>query len=261
MSDLRQSERLTAGERMTAAFLRWAPWLAFFIVALPLPAYFLLRYFAATEEQAVYMLLTLSSLAAGSIAGLVVALVFLFYRMRWLKRLRDRLAADGVTAGELFWFKSELTSAERRTLAQMKSRHPLLADAYGETLAARVTAARVLASSRREAVAVEGRLLRASRLQDSGSAALLKDLQDDRTRLERVTRQASEQSAGFETRLQMIEALASRDASESEIERALLRLNTAHEYEPLALTNAQMERAARTEVEDDLQGTESATND
>ncbi|MCA1591536.1 MAG: hypothetical protein LC754_02570 [Acidobacteria bacterium] len=260
MSNMHQSNKLTASERMTATLLRYAPWLAFFLVALPLPVYFLLRYFTATEEQGVYMLLTLTTLAAGSIAGLIVALFFLFYRMRWLKRLRDRLASDGVTADELSWFTSELTTAERRTLKQMERHNLLLADAYRETLAARITASRVLVSSRRESVAVESRLRRASQFQSQGSVSLLKELQDDRARLERITRQASEQRAEIETRLQLIEALASRDASEAETERALLRLGTAREYEPLGLTATQLEREAHARDEEDPRQPDSPPN-
>ncbi len=243
---------------MTATLLRLAPWLGFLFVALPLPFYFLLRYFTATEEQGVYMLLTLTSLAAGSIAGLIVALFFVFYRMRWLKKLRNRLAADGVTADELSWFMPELTAAERRTLKQMEGQNLLLADAYRETLAARVTAARVIASSKREAVAVETRLRRASQFQSQGSAALSKELQSDRTRLADITRSANEQRAEIETRLQMIETLASRRVSEAETEQALQRLGVARDYEPLGLTAAQLEQEEHAQRQDELQQISSA---
>ncbi len=252
--------KLTAGERLTARLLRIAPWLAFLIVALPLPVYFLLRYFTATEETGVYMLLTLTSLGAGSVAGLIVALCFVLYRLRWVKRLRNRLAADGVSADELSWFMPELTAAERRTLKQMETQHLLLADAYRETLAARVTAARVIASSKREAVAVESRLRRASQIQNPGGAALSKELQNDRSRLENVTRRASEQRTEIESRLQMIETLASRSASEAETVQALQRLGVAHDYQPLGLTTAQLEQEERAQLQEELRRLDDADN-
>ncbi|HEX5708639.1 MAG TPA: hypothetical protein VFX96_15150, partial [Pyrinomonadaceae bacterium] len=135
----RRTSKLTAGERAMAKLLRAAPWLAFLIVALPVPFYFLWQYFNADAEAAVYMLLTLVSLAAGSFVGLLVIIFMLLYRRRWERNLRARLASDGVTADELSWFMSELKPAERRALKEAEARNPLLADAYRDTLAARVT--------------------------------------------------------------------------------------------------------------------------
>ncbi|MDQ3805613.1 MAG: hypothetical protein M3416_17515, partial [Acidobacteriota bacterium] len=139
-----QPGKMSAGERLTARLLRWLPWLAFAVCALPLPAYFLYQYFAAAENVGEQMLFALTSLGIGSLVGLLAALSVVLYRGRWEKRLRERLASDGVTADELSWFASELTPAQRRALEEMEARSLLLADAYRETLAARVTAVRVL---------------------------------------------------------------------------------------------------------------------
>ena len=68
MNETRQSGKLTGSERLTAVFLRWAPWLAFLLITFPAPLYFLFRYFTGGEDAALYMLLTLTSLVAGSLA-------------------------------------------------------------------------------------------------------------------------------------------------------------------------------------------------
>src|SRR5918911_4466335 len=140
--------RLSSGDRFMAMLLRYAPWLAFLLVSLPLPLYFLIRYFLATEEAGVYMLLALTSLALGSAIGLIIAVALFLYRRHWEKGVRDRLAAQGVTANDISWFMPELTRAERAALKQMERENVLLADAYRETLAARLTATRVATRAR-----------------------------------------------------------------------------------------------------------------
>jgi uncharacterized membrane protein len=244
--------RISSSERLTAWLLRWSPLLVFFVLALPLPAYFLLRYFTTTENPGEYMIFALTSLGVFSVFGLVAAFVVVLYRRLWERRLRERLAADGVTADELSLFTSELTPEQRRTLREMESRSPLLADAYRETLAARVTASRVLARARVDAALVERRLKTASSLQAAGRAELERDLQQDRARLERVEREADEHAGELDARLQMIEAIASRDASQAETELALRRLGSVRENLPLALNSVREQQQAREEVEQEL---------
>ncbi len=67
--------KLSSREQATLALLRWGAGLAFLLVALPLPIYFLLRRLAATapEDAAIFMWLTIISLVAGALAGIVVA--------------------------------------------------------------------------------------------------------------------------------------------------------------------------------------------
>jgi hypothetical protein len=243
---------LTAGERAKARLLAWSPLLAFLLLALPLPAYFLFRYFTATENVGEYMLFALTSLGVFSLFGLAVAFAVVFYRRLWERRLRERLATDGVTAGELRWFESELTAGQRSALASMEARKPLLAEAYRETLAARVTAARVLASARRDAELVERRIKTAEGFQTSSRAELEQDLRKDRERLSRVEGEAADHLSEMDARLLSIESLASRDASEAETETALRRLGSARENPPLGLEGIREEQEAREEIEREL---------
>lgn len=244
--------KLTASERLTATMLRWSPLLVFLVLAIPTPAYFLFRYFTATENVGEHMIFAMTSLVVGSIFGLIAAFLVFLYRRFWERRLRERLAADGVTAGELSLFMSELTAPERRSLAQMEARNPLLADAYRETLAARITASRVLLNARRETAKVEERLKRASGLQSASRAELEQNLMEDRERLSRVERETSAHKQEIETRLQIIEAMSGRASSDDETRIALQRLGSVRNNIPLGLTAAQSEQEARDEVEKEL---------
>ena len=252
MNQQAQSKKMAPGERQKARLLRWSPLLVFLLLALPLPTYFLFRYFNAAENPGEYMIFAMSSLVLSSLFGVAAGLVIFLYRKFWERRLRERLATDGVTADELSWFMSELPAAQRRTLKRMEAQNPLLADAYRETLAARVTAERVVARTRREAVAVERRLKSAERLQAANRVELERGLLKDRVRLARVEREASEHHREMEARLQIIEAMASRDASHAETEIALQRLGSVRENVPYGLAAAQSEQDAREEVEREL---------
>jgi hypothetical protein len=247
-------EKLTARDRMMMRVLRIAPWLGFLIFALPAPIIFFLLYLtsATIEGAAILIFLTVASFLAGSLLGLLTVIFILLYRRRWTSRMRERLAADGVTADELDWFMSELTTAERQTLKAVEAQNPLLADAYRETLAARLTASRVLASARRELLSVERRINRAALLQGADTRGLQEELRTDRTRLERVRDEGTAYLAEVQARLQMIEATASRGASFAETDMALKRLGNLRDQMPLALEAARMEQQARFEVEEDL---------
>ena len=250
----RGTKSLTAAERTTHFMLRFAPWLAFLIIALPAPFYFLLRYFnaASGSEAGEFMLIAMAALGVGSIIGLVVVVMLLFYRRQWEKRLRDRLAAGGVTTDELTWFTGELTKAERRALREIEARNLLLADAYRETLAARITAARVAANAKREAVAVERRSQNTAQLRSAERATLEGELKSDRERLRRIEAEADERRAQAEARLLMIEAAAGRDASDEETRIALQRLELTQAQVPRSLENARLEREAREQLEQEL---------
>src|SRR5215207_2522960 len=247
-----KADGMTAGERLKSKLLTWSPLLAFLVLALPLPAYFLFRYFTATENVGEYMIFALTSLGLFSVFGLVAAFAVVFYRRVWERRLRERLAADGVTAEELRWFESELSEEQRRTLREMDARKPLLAGAYRETLAARVTAARVLASARRDAELVARRIKTAEGFQTSNRAELEHGLSKDGERLSRVEGEAAGHLSEMDARLLLIESLASRDASEAETETALKRLGSVRENLPLGIEGLRYEQEAREEIEREL---------
>ncbi len=239
---------------MIARLLKWLPWLSFFLLTLPAPVVFLALFLtaSATDTAAFYLVFAVLSFGIGALVGLLVVLAFFLYRRRWLARLRDRLAEDGITAGEVRWFRSELTSAERKTLDEVQKQNPLLADAYCETLAARLTASRIIARARGERLKVERRMNRARSLLGADTTSLLNDLQADHQQLEALRSEATSRLAEARARLQMIEAAASRTLNQRETDLMLQRLTASQNHFPLAIEMARLEQQMLKEAETEL---------
>jgi len=239
-----QDGKLSGKDAKTATLLKHAPWIAVLLSSIPVPLVLLVLFILSTttESAAIFLLLAGLSLAVGFALGLVIAAILLIYRKNWLSKLRDRLASDGITANEVVWFRSELTSAERKSLAEMKQSNPLLADAYLETLASRLTASRIMARSKKEILKVERHINRARTVRTPESAALQKDLAEDHERLKNVYSQATEHLNQAKTRLQVIEATANRKLSQGETDQMMRRLGTAQDQLPLVLEIAQLEQ-------------------
>ena len=137
-------------------------------------------------------------------------------------------------------------------MAEIEQSNPLLADAYMETLANRLTASRIISRSKREMLKVERQLNRARTVRTAESTALQKDLTEDRERLDHVRQQASEHLAKAKTRLQVIEATASRKLSQGETDMMMQRLGSAQDQLPLVLEMAQLEQQALREATDEV---------
>jgi len=241
MNENDQSGKLAVREIKAARLWQMAPWVALFGVTLGPPAAFLIAYLL-TGAATVYLVLALTSIPFALIAAIVTAVVLLFFRRRWAQQLRDHLASDGITADEVGYFLSELASGERRALKEMEKKHPLLADAYRETLALRLNASRLTSRARRDFLLVERRISRARYLNAPDTAVLLEELARDRTRLDALKQEGAARRAEAEARLQMIEAAASRGASWAETNYMLQRLNEGRKQLPLGLENERVEQ-------------------
>lgn len=246
--------KLSKKDATTARVLKFAPWIAVLATSIPAPLLCLVLFLtaSATDSAAVFLLLAGLSLTLGFALGVVIAAILLIYRRRWLAKLRDRLASDGITASEVVWFRSELTSAERAALKEIEHSNPLLADAYLETLASRLTASRIISRSKRELLRVERRLNRARTLGTPESKTLQRDLSEDHDRLKHLLQQANDHLKTAKTRLQMIEATASRKFSQSDTDLMMQRLGSAQDQLPLVLEIAELERQMLTETTEPL---------
>jgi hypothetical protein len=243
--------KLNAGDVRIAKILSWTPWLSFFLITIPVPIVFLGFFLAAaaTDTAAVYLLLFFVSMGLGLVVGLLVLTLLLLYRRRWNNRLRDRLAADGITATEVPWFEGELSSEERRIWRDLKEKNPLLADAYCQTLANRLTATRIIAKSRGEVLRVERQINRTRNIRGVDTSSLLNDLLSDRLRVDGVRQEATIRLSEAKAQLQAIEAAANRTLSQNETDSMLRRLAASQELPPLALEMADLEREALRELE------------
>ena len=244
-----KSGRLTASDRRIAKLWRTAPWLALLTVTLVPPALFALIYLL-TGGATMFLVLAISAIPFSLIAAIIIASILLFLKRNWAKRLRDRLASDGITADEVEWFMNELTTGEKRALKTMERQQPLLADAYRETLALRLNATRLAGRARRELLLVERRISRARYLNAPDTAVLMEELHRDRMRLDGLKQEGSSRRAEAEARLQMIEAAASRGASWAETNYMLQRLDEGRRNVPMGLENERARQQLREETEE-----------
>jgi hypothetical protein len=202
-----------------------------------------------TFAAAAYFFFGIIAAVAGLIFGLILMFALFWYRAAWLKKLRENLAVDGIKTSEVEWFKNELTSGERQSLRQLKRLNPMLADAYRETLASRLTASRILQTSKNELLLVERRQNKLKYLKNADAAALAAELKDDRERLKAVKNEAETLLAESKARLESIEAAARRGTSVASSEQAVKILSERTAQLPLALESARLEDEIRRQLE------------
>jgi len=231
--------------------LKFGAWIVPFVTAiLPALVFFILFLFSsATATAAMFFFLALIAAAVGFVFGLIITGILLYYRSRWLTQIRERIAVDGIKANEVDFFKHELTSAEKKSLKEMENKNRLLADAYRETLASRLTATRIVKTTKLELLLVKRRENKLKYLKSENSESLQKDLKDDHQKLQEIKSEAEQMRVEAETRLQMIEAASRRGVNFSDTELALKRLTARSAELPLALEALKMEEDIRKELE------------
>jgi uncharacterized integral membrane protein len=191
--------------------------------------------------------------AVSAIIGLVIGLAItglLMYRhSNWTKEMRERIAADGIRAEEIGWFTKELTGTERKALKALAAADPLLEDAFRETLASRLTATRIVRSSKRELQLAQRRQTKLKYLKSENSKDFQEEIKKDIDKLSSIHTEAKQMQAESETRLQMIEAAAMRGTNMADSELALKKLTARTAELPFALEAARMEDEIRKELE------------
>ncbi|MCA1608880.1 MAG: hypothetical protein LC730_05410 [Acidobacteria bacterium] len=70
----------------------------------------------APPAAATILFLGLVLTAIGFFAGLALSGYFAYRLSNWTKDMRERIAADGIRAEEIDWFRHELSSSEKRAL-------------------------------------------------------------------------------------------------------------------------------------------------
>lgn len=244
-SDSAKNKALLYGAWTAPVMLSVVPALFFFILFVILGS--------TPPVAATYFFLSLISLVVGGILGLAASGGLLFYRSRWLAEIRERIAVDGVKAHEVDWFKNELTTNEKKSLKEIAAKNPLLADAFRDTLAVRLTAVRILKSTKQELLLVSRRQNKLKYLKSENSANLQNELKKDAENLEKIKREAEEMRVEAETRVQMIEAAHRRGANLADSELTLKKLAARTSELPLALESAKMEQEIRRELENEME--------
>ncbi len=192
----------------------------------------------------------------GFVVGLGLTGYFAYQHSNWTKHTRERIAADGIKAEEIEWFLHELKSSEKRMLQEMKQADPLMEDAYRETLASRLTATRIIRSSKKELMLSKRRQLRLKQLKrlNSESAATFNvEIERDVKKIESINYEATEMLAEAESRLQMIEAASVRGSKLADSELALKKLSARASELPIALEEAKMTDDIRRELDEEAE--------
>lgn len=199
-----------------------------------------------------FLFASLVTFIGGLLVGLGGSAGTLIYRSRWLTQLREKIAIDGIKAEEVRWFTNELTTEEKKSLKEIEGKNLLLADAFRETLASRLTASRIVKSTAKELVMAKRRknklkYLKSERLEDFKT-----EVEKDITNLSGIKIEAEEMRIEAQSRLQMIEAAARRGSVLAGNELALKKLSARSEQLPLALEAAKMEDEMRKEFLEDI---------
>jgi len=163
--------------------------------------------------------------------------------------MRERIAADGIRAEEINWFRNELKSSEKRALKAVEASDMMLGDAYRETLASRLTATRIVKSSKRELLLAKRRQNSLKQLRSARAEEFQAEIAQDVEKIGKINDEARLMLAEAESRLQMIEAAASRQGSLADSELALKKLSARSSELPLALEAAKMSEEIRLELE------------
>ena len=138
--------------------LKYGAWLAPVTLSLvPAVILFILSLPASGSAAAALVFFSLIALVVGFIFGLMITGGILYYRSKWLADVRERLAVDGIKANEVEWFKHELTTNEKKSLKEIEAKDLLLGDAFRDSLAARMTATRILKSTKKELLLIQRR--------------------------------------------------------------------------------------------------------
>ncbi len=232
--------------------LKIGVWTAPIVFAgLPAIVFFTLMFiFGATPPvAAVFLFFGLIAAAIGLVIGIATSGYLAYRRNIWTKQMRERIAADGIRAEEIEWFQHELKPSEKRALKEISGANLLLADAYRETLASRLTATRIVKLSRRELQLMQRRQNRVKQLKTGNSKTFQLEIASDVAKIEKIQSEAKTMLAEAEARLQMIEAATVRGSSIADSELVLKKLSARAAELPLALEEAKMTEEIRKELE------------
>ena len=225
----------------------------FALALIPLVIFgFLLFAFGATPPAAAtFFFLGIISAAVGFVIGLIISGILFYKHATWTREMRERIAADGIRAEEIEWFRGELKTGEKQMLGEISRKDLLLADAYRETLASRLTATRIVKSSKQELLLARRRQNKLKYLKSEKNAEFQQQIQGDIEKIGAINKEAGQMLAESETRLQMIEAAARRGANLADSEFALKKLSARTQELPLALESAKMDEEIRRELENE----------
>lgn len=259
MNDLASRHDISPREFARGRNLRIAAWTAPLALAgVPAIVFLILTFlFGATPPAAAAIFFSgLILTILGFVIGLGLSGFFAYRLSNWTKEMRERIAADGIRAEEIDWFRTELKSSEKRALKEIERSDDLLADAYRETLASRLTASRIIKSSKRELLLTQRRKQKLKQLKPENEKRFVEEVKRDEDKVRSIQEEAKQMLAEAESRLYMIEAAALRGTGLADSELALKKLAARSRELPIALEHARMTDKLSNELETELEKTE-----
>lgn len=202
----------------------------------------------APPIAAVFFFFAVLAAVLGLAVGLGISGLLAYRRNAWTRQMRERIAADGIRAQEIEWFQHELKGSEKRALKEVTAKDFMLGDAYRETLASRLTATRIVKSSRRELQLMQRRQNKVKQLKSNSSKEFQLEIARDIQKIDKIQTEAKLMLVEAETRLQMIEAAAVRGSSIADSELVLKKLTARASELPLALEEAKLADEIRSEL-------------
>lgn len=220
---------------------------------LPMIVTLLLVILAASGPPAAAVIMFVGAIATALafLIGVTLSIILVRRRARWTRDMRERMAASGIRAEQIDWFRAELKSSEKRALRSIESHDILLADAYRETLASRLTATRIVRSSKRELMLAKKRWSSLKQLKSARGGEFVDQAGKDIEKIAGISDEARLMLSEAEARLQMIEAAASRGGSLADSELALKKLSARTAQLPLALESVKIADEIRAEFENE----------
>ncbi len=236
--------------------LKIAAWTApLLLTGIPAVGFTALAFLFGTTPPVAFTLFVLGIIltAVGFVAGMALMGFFLYRRSTWTSEMREKMAADGIKAEEIEWFHQELKSSEKKALRDLSRADLLLADAYRETLASRLTATRIVKSSRRELALTQRRRTKLGQFKAERGQEFRQQIEKDAAKIISIQDEAKMMLAEAEARLQMIEAAAVRGRSLADSELALKKLSSRSQNLPLALEEVRLTEQISRELERELE--------
>ncbi len=247
--------QVTSRELARGRNLKIAAWTApFLLTGIPAVLFLALTLIFGTTPPVAFTIFVLGIIvtALGFIGGVTASGIFAYRRSNWTIEMREKIASDGIRAEEIDWFRHELKSNEKRALKDIGRSDLLLADAYRETLASRLTATRIVKSSKKELLLTQRRKSKLKSLKSEKADDFRSQIESDAEKIASINEEAKLMLVEAEARLQMIEAAATRGRSLADSELALKKLTARSETLPIALEEARMTDEIKRELESEL---------
>lgn len=232
------------------------------LIGVPAVLFTVLAFLFGATPPAAFTIFVLGIIltAVGFVVGMALTGFFIYRRSNWTKEMREKMAADGIKAEEVDWFTHEMKSSEKKALKDISRADILLADAYRETLASRLTATRIVKSSKRELSLTQRRKSKLKQFNTERGKEFREQIEKDSAKITSIHDEAKMMLAEAEARLQMIEAAAVRGRSLADSELALKKLSSRSQNLPLALEEVRLTEEISRELERELEKEDEGLN-